>query len=92
MKFITKRLIELTAEESQILMKADDIICQIKTKMNNDSMSNNGQKITLHMYSMYDEECKASYTDIRILDRQLFILANASEIITSFDEGDEDGQ
>lgn len=92
MEFITKRLITLSNSEKDILIKADAIICQIKDKMHNDSMNNLGEQLKLHMYSDYDDDYTATYSDVCVLDAQLFRLAHASEIITSFDEGDEDGQ
>lgn len=92
MEFITKRLINLSTDEIEILKKADGIINQIISKMKNDGINNKGRQVTLHMFSSYGEECSATYSDMKILDNQLFTLAYADELITSFDEGDEDGQ
>ena len=91
MEFKTKRLITLTNYEKDVLIKADDIICEIKSNMHSDSMNNLSQQLILHMYNDYNDDYTATYSDICVLDAQLYRLAHGSEIITSFDEGDEDG-
>lgn len=92
MEFITKRLINLNTDEKETLKQADNIINQIISKMKNDAANNKGKEITLHMFSAYGEECSATYSDMKIIDNQLFALAYADELITSFDEGNENGQ
>lgn len=92
MKYLTRRLIKLTDNEKDILLKADDIISEIKIKMLADMTDRNPNSINLTLGYGY-EDTIVSFKDMVLIDKILYALPNAGEIVTEVnDEGDEDGQ
>ena len=92
MKYLTRRLIKLTDNEKDILLKADDIISDIKIKMLADMTDKNPNSINLTLGYGYDDTI-VSFKDMVLIDNILYALPNASEIVTEVnDEGDENVQ
>ena len=93
MKYLTRRLIKLTNDEINTLLKADTILSDIKTKMKIDMIGNDCGSVMLNLYFDYDDNITASYVLIAEMDRILYALCNCTEIVTEVnDEGDENDQ
>lgn len=93
MKYLTRRLIKLTNDEINTLLKADTILSDIKTKMKIDMIGNDCGSVMLNLNYQYEDEKTVTYALIAEIDNILYALANCEEIITECtDKGDEDGQ
>lgn len=93
MKYLTRRLLKLTSDEINTLLKTDTILSDIRTKMKMDMVGNDYESVTLNLYYDYDDNIKVPYALIAEIDRILYALANCTEIITEVnDEGDENGK
>ena len=93
MKYLTRRLLKLSPDEINTLLKTDTILNDIKTKMKIDMIGNDYGSVSLNLYFDYDDKITTSYALIAEMDRILYALCNSTEIVTEVnDEGDEDGQ
>ena len=82
MVFLTRRLVKLTPDEINALLKADDIISTIKSRMTSDRLGRNYESVSMKLYFPYDEDITISYVDSAEIDRILYAMANSTEIIT----------
>ena len=93
MKYFTRRLLKLSPDEINTLLKADTILSDIKAKMRVDMTGNDYGSVIMNLNYQYEDEKTVTYALIAEIDNILYALANCEEIITECtDKGDEDGQ